>query len=153
MELKVIDRCPYEPNHKIPASRLQYHLASCKTKNLKIAKKMASCKYNACHVVPIKRVKEHEANCASRSAMDDEPLNLKIICPSLEANENFPNAGDQIPDPDVGNVDHMHHSPSFVLEGFVSKILVCESDSRQFQEAMVDKHPNNYKFWGEGQKN
>ncbi|CAO2600573.1 Gametocyte-specific factor 1-like [Lemmus lemmus] len=74
MELEAIELCPYDPNHRIPASRLQYHLASCKKKNPKIAKKMANCKYNACHVVPIKRLKEHEANCVNRSAVDDGEL-------------------------------------------------------------------------------
>ncbi|XP_052603310.1 gametocyte-specific factor 1-like [Peromyscus californicus insignis] len=145
---------PYDPIHRIPASRLQYHLASCKKKNPKIAKKMANCKYSVCHVVPIKRLKEHEANCVKRTAVDDEPLNLlKITCPSFEGNENFSNAGNQITDPDVWNVDHMHHSPSFVLETFAPKMLVCESDSGDLQEAMADKHPNSYKSWGRGQRN
>ncbi|XP_057174813.1 gametocyte-specific factor 1-like [Ursus arctos] len=71
MEPEALEICPYDPNHRMPASRLQYHLASCRKKNPKIAKKMANCKYNACHVVPIKRLKEHEANCVNRTAVDD----------------------------------------------------------------------------------
>ncbi|XP_028636919.1 gametocyte-specific factor 1-like [Grammomys surdaster] len=154
MELEPIELCPYDPNHRIPASRLQYHLASCKKKNPKIAKKMANCKYNACHVVPIKNLKEHEANCINRTAVDDEPLNLqKITHPNFEENENPSSAGSQNPDPDVWNVDHTNHFPSFVLETFAPKMLVCESDSRDLQEAMADKHPNTSKSWGRGQKN
>ncbi|XP_044917843.1 gametocyte-specific factor 1-like isoform X2 [Felis catus] len=72
MEPEVLEVCPYDPNHRMPASRLRYHLASCGKKNLKIAKKMANCKYNACHVVPVKRLKEHEANCVNRTAVDDD---------------------------------------------------------------------------------
>uniref|UniRef100_A0A2R8VJW7 Gametocyte specific factor 2 n=1 Tax=Mus musculus TaxID=10090 RepID=A0A2R8VJW7_MOUSE len=34
MELESIELCPYDPNHRIPASRLQYHLASCKKSHL-----------------------------------------------------------------------------------------------------------------------
>ncbi|XP_021542415.1 gametocyte-specific factor 1-like [Neomonachus schauinslandi] len=71
LEPEDLEICPYDPNHRMPASRLQYHLASCRKKNPKIAKKMANCKYNACHVVPIKRLKEHEANCVNRTAIDD----------------------------------------------------------------------------------
>uniref|UniRef100_A0A8C9QFU4 CHHC U11-48K-type domain-containing protein n=1 Tax=Spermophilus dauricus TaxID=99837 RepID=A0A8C9QFU4_SPEDA len=78
MEPEDLKTCPYVPNHRMPASRLQYHLASCKKKNPNIAKKMANCKYNACHVVPIERLKEHEANCTERTAVDDAKPCLKI---------------------------------------------------------------------------
>ncbi|XP_004774589.1 gametocyte-specific factor 1-like [Neovison vison] len=155
MEPEDLEICPYDPNHRMPASRLQYHLASCRKKNPKIAKKMANCKYNACHVVPIKRLKEHEANCVNRTAVDDEPFNLpKVISPSLEPNEKLSNAANQILDPDVWNIDNTHHSPSFVLKTFAPKTLVCESDSRDIKKQSMDgKHPNNYKSWRKGQKN
>uniref|UniRef100_A0A8C0HYB5 CHHC U11-48K-type domain-containing protein n=1 Tax=Balaenoptera musculus TaxID=9771 RepID=A0A8C0HYB5_BALMU len=97
MELEVLEICPYDPEHRMSASRLQYHLASCR--------KMANCKYNACHVVPVKRLKEHEANCVTRTAIDNEPFNLpKVTSPSLEPSEKFSDAANQIPDPDVWNV-------------------------------------------------
>ncbi|XP_020020635.2 gametocyte-specific factor 1-like [Castor canadensis] len=155
MEPEALEICPYDPNHRMPASRLQYHLASCRKKNPKIAKKMANCKYNACHVVPIKRLQEHEANCINKTAVDEEPLNLpKFTCPSLESDEKLPDAdaANQIPDPDIWNVDNVHHFPSFVLQTFAPKILVCESDSRDLKEATVDKHPNNYKSQRKGWK-
>ncbi|XP_069892054.1 gametocyte-specific factor 1-like isoform X2 [Dipodomys merriami] len=153
MEPENLEICPYDPNHRMPASRLQYHLASCRKKNPKIAKKMANCKYNACHVVPIKRLKEHEANCVNRTSVDDEPFNLpKFTCSSLESNEELPNTTNQIPDPDVWNVDTMHHFPSFVLKDFAPKILVCESDSKDLK-AMTNKQPNNYKSWRKGKIN
>ncbi|XP_054941700.1 gametocyte-specific factor 1-like [Physeter macrocephalus] len=89
MELEVLEICPYDPNHRMSASRLQYHLASCRKKNPKKAKKMANCKYNACHVVPIKRLKEHEANCVNRTAIDDDNTHhspsfvLKTFAPKM----------------------------------------------------------------------
>ncbi|XP_004872883.1 gametocyte-specific factor 1-like [Heterocephalus glaber] len=146
MEPEALKICPYNPTHRMPASRLQYHLASCKKKNPNIAKKMANCKYNACHVVPIKRLEEHEANCVYRSATDDEPVNLpKFISPSLELTEKLSSATNQIPDAVVWNVDNTDHS-SFILKTFTPKMLVCESDSRDLKkEAMADKHPNNNK--------
>ncbi|XP_047405732.1 gametocyte-specific factor 1-like [Sciurus carolinensis] len=149
MEPEDLKICPYVPNHRMPASRLQYHLASCKKKNPKIAKKMANCKYNACHVVPIERLKEHEASCTDRTAVDDEPFNLpKFISPSLELNEKPSNAAHQILDPDIWNENNMYHSPSFVLQTFTPKTLVCESDSRDLKkEPMDDNHPNNCKSW------
>ncbi|XP_072623978.1 gametocyte-specific factor 1-like [Vulpes vulpes] len=78
METEALEICPYDPNHRMPPSRLQYHLASCRKKNPKIAKKMANCKYNACHVVPIKRLKEHEVNCVNRTAVDDGPATRQL---------------------------------------------------------------------------
>ncbi|XP_053751542.1 gametocyte-specific factor 1-like [Panthera pardus] len=156
MEPEVLEICPYDPNHRMPASRLQYHLASCRKKNLKIAKKMANCKYNACHVVPVKRLKEHEANCVNRTAVDDgKAINLpKVISPSLEPNEKLSNTANQILDPDVWNIDNTYHSPLFVLKTFAPKMLVCESDSGDIKkETMDEKHPNNYKSWRKGQKN
>uniref|UniRef100_A0A8C3WNY5 CHHC U11-48K-type domain-containing protein n=1 Tax=Catagonus wagneri TaxID=51154 RepID=A0A8C3WNY5_9CETA len=152
MEPEAFEICPYDPNHRVPAKRLQYHLASCRKKNPKIAKTKATCKYNACHVVPIKMLEEHEATCVNRTAVDDEPFNLpEVISPSLESNEKLPNAANQIPDPDVWNTDNTHHSPSFVLKTFAPKMLVCESDPRDIKnETMDDKHSNNHKSWRKG---
>ncbi|XP_043740708.1 gametocyte-specific factor 1-like [Cervus elaphus] len=110
MEPEVLEICPYNPHHRIPLSRFQYHLASCRRKNPKKAKKMASCKYNACHVVPIKKLEEHEAACVNRSTVEEEDSlsPLKV---------NLPNAGHK------GNGNA---SPSFIPQK-----LVCESDTRQ----------------------
>ncbi|XP_043336259.1 gametocyte-specific factor 1-like [Cervus canadensis] len=108
MEPEVLEICPYNPHHRIPLSRFQYHLASCRRKNPKKAKKMASCKYNACHVVPIKKLEEHEAACVNRSTVEEEDSlsPLKV---------NLPNAG---------------HNPD-VWNSFIPQKLVCESDTRQ----------------------
>ncbi|XP_078194283.1 gametocyte-specific factor 1-like [Callithrix jacchus] len=70
MEPEALEICPYDPNHRMPAIRLQHHL-SCSRKNPKIVKKMANRKSNASHAVPIKRLKEREANCANRTAVDN----------------------------------------------------------------------------------
>ncbi|XP_012371595.1 gametocyte-specific factor 1-like [Octodon degus] len=147
MEREVLKICPYVPTHRMPASRLQYHLVSCKKKNPNIAKKMASCKYNACHVVPIKRLKEHEANCVYRTTIDDEPVTLpKFISTTLELNDKLSSAASQIPDPIVWNTDNMNYSSPFVLKTFTPRILVCESDSRELRgEVMVNNNPNNNK--------
>ncbi|TKC52647.1 hypothetical protein EI555_004503, partial [Monodon monoceros] len=141
MELEVLEICPYDPNHRIKIQRK--------------LKKMANCKYNACHVVLIKRLKEHEANSVNRTAIDDDKFFIwgtdkwsRVTSPSLEPSEKFSDAANQIPDPDVWNVDNTHHSPSFVLKTFAPKMLVCESDSRDIKkETMDDKHPNNHKSW------
>ncbi|XP_073928516.1 LOW QUALITY PROTEIN: gametocyte-specific factor 1-like [Castor canadensis] len=107
MEPEALEICPYNPQHHIPLSRLQYHLASCRRKNPKKAKKMASFKYNACHVVPIKKLEEHEAACINRSSVEEDgslsPLEVSI--PSSEQNDN-------------------------PLQSFVPQKLVCESDTR-----------------------
>ncbi|XP_037667632.1 gametocyte-specific factor 1-like [Choloepus didactylus] len=107
MEPEALEICPYNPHHRIPLSRFQYHLASCRRKNPKKAKKMASCKYNACHVVPIKKLEEHEAACANRSTVEEEDTlkPLKVL-PSPQQNGKPP-------------------------QTFVPQKLVCESDTRE----------------------
>ncbi|XP_019492474.1 PREDICTED: gametocyte-specific factor 1-like [Hipposideros armiger] len=111
MEPEALEICPYDPHHRIPHSRFQYHLASCRKRNPKKAKKMASCKYNACHVVPTKKLEEHEATCVNRSPVEEEDsLSLvKISFPRTRAEGN-------------------HHM--FVLKTFVLQKLICESDTR-----------------------
>ncbi|XP_030771439.1 gametocyte-specific factor 1-like isoform X2 [Rhinopithecus roxellana] len=81
MEPEAFEICPYDPHHRIPLSRFQYHLA-CRRKNPKKAKKMAICKYNACHVVPIKKLEEHEAVCVNRSSVEEQDTEnpLKLVC-------------------------------------------------------------------------
>ncbi|KAM9589881.1 gametocyte-specific factor 1-like [Trichechus inunguis] len=133
MEPEALEICPYNPHHRIPLSRFQYHLASCRRKNPKKAKKMASCKYNACHVVPIKKLQEHEATCVNRSSVEeDDTLNpLKVSLPSSEQNGNTPQASSWLPNPDIWNVDGANCHPMFVLKTFVPQKLVCESDTRE----------------------
>ncbi|XP_011853059.1 PREDICTED: gametocyte-specific factor 1-like isoform X2 [Mandrillus leucophaeus] len=82
MEPEAFEICPYDPHHRVPFSRFQYHLASCRRKNPKKAKKMAICKYNARHVVPIKKLEEHEAVCVNRSSVEEEDTEnpLKLVC-------------------------------------------------------------------------
>ncbi|XP_050006936.1 LOW QUALITY PROTEIN: gametocyte-specific factor 1-like [Alexandromys fortis] len=109
MEPESIEICPYNPHHRIPLSRLQYHLASCRKKNPKKAKKMASCKYNACHVVPIRKLAEHEATCVNRSSLEEEdtlsPLHVSLPEPQTED----------------------------TLPSFIPQKLVCESDTQESQ--------------------
>ncbi|NP_001245333.2 gametocyte-specific factor 1-like [Sus scrofa] len=133
MEPEALEICPYNPHHRIPLSRFQYHLASCRRKNPKKAKKMASCKYNACHVVPIKKLEEHEAACANRSRAEEEDSlrPLKVSLPSSEQNRNAPAVSPWLPNLDGWNVDSTNCHPMFVLKTFVPQKLVCESDTRE----------------------
>ncbi|XP_006884049.1 PREDICTED: gametocyte-specific factor 1-like [Elephantulus edwardii] len=119
--------CPFDPNHRIPTKRFQYHLASCRKKHPEMTKKMASCKYNACHIIPCKKLKEHEATCVDRIAIEDELFDFpKIVSTLSEPKDKLSNAANQIPDPDGWNVDNTQLFPPFVLKAFAPKMLVCE---------------------------
>uniref|UniRef100_A0A8C9PA02 Gametocyte specific factor 1 like n=1 Tax=Spermophilus dauricus TaxID=99837 RepID=A0A8C9PA02_SPEDA len=133
MEPEALETCPYNPHHRIPLSRFQYHLASCRRKNPKKAKKMASCKYNACHVVPIKKLEEHEAACVNRSSVEEEDTlsPLKVSLPSSEPNDDPLQVSPWLSNPDIWNVDGANCHPMFVLKTFVPQKLVCESDTRE----------------------
>ncbi|XP_055977972.1 LOW QUALITY PROTEIN: gametocyte-specific factor 1-like [Sorex fumeus] len=130
MEPEALETCPYNPHHRIPLGRFQYHLASCRRKNPKKAKKMGSCKYNACHVVPIKNLEEHEAGCASRGSLEEEGS----WSPEAGRRAGPPSSGPWLsrwlPGPDTWNVDNSNCRPMFVLKTFVPQKLVCESDAR-----------------------
>ncbi|XP_076784418.1 LOW QUALITY PROTEIN: gametocyte-specific factor 1-like [Arvicanthis niloticus] len=134
MEPESIEICPYNPHHRIPLSRFQYHLASCRKKNPKKAKKMASCKYNACHVVPIRKLAEHEATCVNRSSLEEEdtlgPLQVSLPQPQ---NEDTPQVR-WLSNPDIWNVDSANCHPMFILKSFVPQKLVCESDTQESGE-------------------
>ncbi|XP_005392551.1 PREDICTED: gametocyte-specific factor 1-like [Chinchilla lanigera] len=131
MDLEVLEICPYNPRHRIPLSRFQYHLASCKRKNPRKARKMASCKYNACHVVPIKKLEEHEAACANRSAVEEEGSGgpLEVTLASSEQNAEALEVSPSLSTSDIWNVDDTESHPKFVLKTFVPQKLVCESDA------------------------
>ncbi|KAL6051180.1 hypothetical protein STEG23_006257 [Scotinomys teguina] len=138
MEPESIEICPYNPHHRIPLSRLQYHLASCRKKNPKKAKTMASCKYNACHVVPIRKLTEHEATCVNRSSIEEEGT-LSTMHMSLPQPQNEDML--QVPwlsNPDTWNIDSANCHPMFVLKSFIPQKLVCESDT---QESRRDDQP------------
>lgn len=131
MEPEALKTCPYNPHHRIPLSRFQYHLAACRRKNPKKARKMASCKYNACHVVPIKSLEEHEAGCVNRSSLEEDaggPPRLGQPC--AEQDRAGPWSSHWHPNPDPWNVDNSDCRPMFVLKTFVPQKLVCESDGR-----------------------
>lgn len=131
MEPESIEICPYNPHHRIPLSRFQYHLASCRKKNPKKAKKMASCKYNACHVVPIRKLAEHEATCVNRSSVEEEdtlgPLQVSLPQPQNQDTLQVR----WLSNPDIWNVDGANCHPMFVLKSFVPQKLVCESDIQE----------------------
>nr|XP_005909795.1 PREDICTED: gametocyte-specific factor 1-like isoform X1 [Bos mutus] len=135
MEPEALETCPYNPHHRIPLSRFQYHLASCRRKNPKKAKKMASCKYNACHVVPIKKLEEHEAACVNKSTMEEEdslsPLKVNLPNAGQKGNRNASPVSPRLPNPDLWNVDSTNCHPMFVLKSFIPQKLVCESDIRE----------------------
>lgn len=117
MEPEALETCPYNPHHRIPRSRFQYHLASCLRKNLRKAKAMATCKYNACHVLPIKKLQEHEAACGDRSNLEEEDgMSTSSLGNGLQG-----------PSADTWNMDNSNCYPMFVLKPFVPQKLVCES--------------------------
>ncbi|KAM5219573.1 LOW QUALITY PROTEIN: gametocyte-specific factor 1-like [Hipposideros larvatus] len=132
MEPEALEICPYDPHHRIPHSRFQYHLALCRKRNPKKAKKMASCKYNACHVVPTKKLEEHEATCVNRSPVEEEDsLSLvKISFPRPEQKVSALSVSPWVPNPDVWNVNGTNSHHMFVLKTFVPQKLICESNTR-----------------------
>ncbi|ELW66782.1 Gametocyte-specific factor 1-like protein [Tupaia chinensis] len=117
----------------VNSEQFQYHLASCRRKKPKKAKKMANCKYNACHVDPIKNLEEHEAACANRSSMEEEhvlnPLKASLL--SSKQNSSPLQVSPWLPNPDIWNVDDVNCHPMFVLKTFVPEKLVCESDRKE----------------------
>ncbi|XP_036900653.1 gametocyte-specific factor 1-like [Sturnira hondurensis] len=133
MEPEALETCPYDPHHRVPLSRFQYHLASCRKKNPKKARKMASCKYNARHVVPTKKLEAHEAACADRSLGEEDHSwsPLQVSFPSSGQNGSSPPESPWVPNPDVWNVDDTNNRPVFVLKTFVPQKLVRDSDSER----------------------
>ena len=67
--------CPYDERHKMPKPRLQWHLATCKTKKEHEASGNPTyrCKYNFFHIYfDGKDCSDHEAHCQSAPAPESE---------------------------------------------------------------------------------
>lgn len=141
LEPEALEICPYDPHHRIPLSKFQCHLASCRKRNSKKAKKMASYKHNACHVVPTKKLEEHETACDIRSPVEEEDsLSLvKISFPRPEK-ESAPPMSPGVPNPDVWNVNGTNSHHIFILKTFVPQKFICESDTRR-SEKKDHRHP------------
>lgn len=142
MEPEALEICPYDPHHRIPLSRFEGHLASCKKRNSKKAKKMASYEYNACHVVPTKKLEEHETTCAIRSPVEEEDSlsPVKMSFPRPEQTGSAPPVSPRVPNPDVWNVNGTNSYHIFILKTFVPQELICESDIRR-SEKVNHRHP------------
>lgn len=78
--------CPFNPAHKILASRMQYHITRCAVHY----PGWAVCHYNACHRVPQDKLSEHIRNCPDRKIMDwNMDQTPKLVTPVAEANNDF----------------------------------------------------------------
>ncbi|XP_048003490.1 gametocyte-specific factor 1-like [Leguminivora glycinivorella] len=65
--------CPYEPNHRVPRSRIQGHIVKCQ----KNYPELAICPFNATHRYPAAQIKHHVANCPTKQAMFPEDVPAK----------------------------------------------------------------------------
>ncbi|GLV34542.1 asterix [Carabus blaptoides fortunei] len=78
--------CPFNPAHRVRASRMQYHIARCEVHY----PGWVACHYNACHRMPQDKLTEHIHNCPDRRIMnwnlDQSP---KLATPAAEANNAF----------------------------------------------------------------
>jgi len=57
--------CPYNPNHRMPSSRFQWHLVKCPDKK-KVGHLYQPCPYNAQHIVLKSELSHHKSKCPDR---------------------------------------------------------------------------------------
>lgn len=76
--------CPYEMNHQILLSRLQYHVEKCKKSHL-TGQRMLECPFNATHKVP-----EIEFNCHKAYLCPDRHKLETFMCSTQESSKLFP---------------------------------------------------------------
>ncbi|XP_062850289.1 gametocyte-specific factor 1 isoform X2 [Trichomycterus rosablanca] len=65
-------QCPYDPNHKIRACRLPYHLIKCRKNNPQLASELWTCPFNACHLMPKYELSEHMSSCMYRCSVNTD---------------------------------------------------------------------------------
>ena len=66
----VMENCPYDPNHKVRADRLQYHLIKCRKENS--TKEKTTCPFNASHIIPKEQRLVHLQTCPDREYLEPQ---------------------------------------------------------------------------------
>jgi hypothetical protein len=57
--------CPYNHEHQMPQSRLQWHLVKCPEKK-RCKDKFTQCPFNSIHIIPTSELASHKAKCKDR---------------------------------------------------------------------------------------
>lgn len=67
--------CPFNSQHRLPLSRLPYHITKCRVKYM--GPPMEMCPYNATHYVPAGTLRQHYDECESYYHANRERLGAK----------------------------------------------------------------------------
>lgn len=67
--------CPYNSEHRLPNSRLPYHIVKCRPTYK--GPKLETCPFNATHLVPEGKLREHFADCTAYYHVMRERLEAK----------------------------------------------------------------------------
>lgn len=86
-EYNKLEVCPYNPNHVMKSSRIQYHIAKCE-KNYPT---WVACHYNHCHRMPADKLAAHLPVCPNRKIMnwnhDKTPMHPSYPVPDSVADD------------------------------------------------------------------
>lgn len=67
--------CPFNSSHRLPQSRLPYHITKCRTKY--VGPPMEMCPFNATHYVQAGTLRQHYGKCESYFHANRERLEAK----------------------------------------------------------------------------
>ncbi|XP_039769186.1 gametocyte-specific factor 1-like [Ornithorhynchus anatinus] len=143
-------QCPYDKNHKIRASRMQYHLAKCRENNPDMARGKLPCPFNACHVTYRAEMERHMCECPDRSR--DLGHNESF----LTSEENKALSSWQAPPPKENwEPDEAEESTAapFVFGAWAPKALTCQSDDNPEKKKDPQKGRRNRRKKGKQEKN
>lgn len=86
------ERCPYNPNHTVPAKRLTWHVVGCPDKQTR-GHLFETCPYSASHIILKEQLAEHKKNCPDKPANENDQqlkqltIKRQSIDQSVEADE------------------------------------------------------------------
>ncbi|CAF0771199.1 unnamed protein product [Brachionus calyciflorus] len=61
-----IATCPFDPNHKVAAHKIQAHIVKCKRSHPELERQFVQCPFNASHLIPSSEKDKHILSCIDR---------------------------------------------------------------------------------------
>ncbi|RNA38025.1 gametocyte-specific factor 1-like isoform X2 [Brachionus plicatilis] len=61
--------CPFDPNHKVAAHKLQTHIIKCRRSHPELERQFVACPFNASHLIPTSEKEKHIMICIDKDRL------------------------------------------------------------------------------------
>ncbi|XP_034936019.1 uncharacterized protein [Chelonus insularis] len=120
--------CPFEPSHRINASRMQFHLTKCIKNQTMMGKSV--CPYNPLHIYDVNEILHHCKNCPNNATVQQQVYtqeDKKCFANVLSPEEAMRQLAEVLPDDDSWERRHAIQGPGYDPNAEIEKKLVYRS--------------------------